>query len=237
MTDTPMTDMTAFLERHERRTQRVFITMLCVSLMASAVIFTDGLHEKGSVQALGGLWILILGPPLVLVWLRVGPLLWARSQPRPPGGRFLMNEHDSRGTARVANAGFIFVTGVGAIAIAGQMGVIVPSFDARMPLQIPADWTWRVTTIVMGLLMIYFGNAWPRMPTPRQPDRKPATQTRYKRFYGWLIVVHGLLLALAALLPRPVVIPAIVTVNLSLLVLSVGGVIMYYITVKSPRAS
>jgi len=232
MDDAATTDMTPFLERHERRTQRVFITMLCISLMASAVIFTDGLHAKGSVQALGGLWIPILSAPLVIVWLRIGPLLWARSQPKPPGGRFLMNEHDARGTARVANAGFVFVTGVGALAIAGQMGVIMSSLDTRT-----ADWTWRAATILMGLLMINFGNAWPRFPIPRQPELRPAMQTKYKRFYGWLIVVHGLLLALAALLPRSVVISAIVTVCLSLAVLSVGGLVMYYKDLMSPRAS
>lgn len=232
MNDTATTDMTPFLERHERRTQRVFITMLCISLMASAVIFTDGLHAKGSLQALGELWIPILTAPLVIAWLRIGPLLWARSQPKPPGGRYLMNEHDARGTARVANAGFIFVTGVGAIAIASQFGIILASFDT-----LTAGWTWRATMIVMGLLMIHFGNAWPRFPIPRQADLRPATQTKYKRFYGWLIVVHGLLLALAALLPRSVVIPAIMTASLSLLVLSVGGLVMYYRDLMSPRAS
>ena len=116
--------------------------------------------------------------------------------------------------------------------IAGQMGVIMSSLDTRT-----ADWTWRAATILMGLLMINFGNAWPRFPIPRQPELRPAMQTKYKRFYGWLIVVHGLLLALAALLPRSVVISAIVTVCLSLAVLSVGGLVMYYKDLMSPRAS
>ncbi len=45
----------------------------------------------------------------------------------------------------------------------------------------------------VGAVTIYLGNLWPRMPTPRAPERKAATTMKVNRFSGWLMVIIGVL--------------------------------------------
>jgi hypothetical protein len=86
--------------------------------------------------------------------------------------------------------------------------------------------------------MAYFGNAWPRMPTPRAPDQKPATQQRFNRLYGWMVVTTGLLFVIAALLLPGRAMSAVVGVASLGLVLGVTVItVRFYRAMKSPSAT
>jgi hypothetical protein len=238
MNDMALTDMTSFLERHDHWSRRVRLAMISASFAVSAILLVYGMRTLGSLAALGKLWFPIVAYPLFTAAFWTGIALWARTRPKPPGGRFLMNADDARNVARVANVGFIFVLGLAAVTIASQVGTALEISGTLKSLGATGEWVGRTILVALGALSIYFGNAWPRMPTPRAGDQKPATQTRYKRLGGWWCVIVGLGMALPALLlPIPQMIYAIVVTSAVTLVVSVIGVLMYRSAMNSPSAS
>lgn len=238
MNDTTLTDMTPFLQRHDYSSRRVFFALVSASLAASAVILLYGLRVKGSAEALGKLWFPIVAYPVFLAVFWTGTALWSRTRPKPPGGRYLMTEDDARNIARVAHAGMVFVVGLGMLMIVSQIGIALNFFDGLNTAFGTSDWSRRAVLVALGALAIYFGNMWPRMPTPRAAHAKPATQTRYKRLGGWFAVVTGLLLALPALfLPTPAMIYAIAIVSIVTVAVGIVFIVMYCIAMRSPNAS
>lgn len=240
MADMTLTDMTPFFERHERRSRRAFVTILSTNLTLAVVIFAYGALTTGSPGAvLGRQWISIVVYPLFFAGFWFAIARYQRSRPRPPDGRLPMNEDDARSVARVANAGFVFVACLGVIVIASQTGLALKQFGAMQSLNKDVgDWLGRAIVAASGLLTAYFGNAWSRMPVPRAPEQNPATQMKFKRLFAWLMVIHGLLLALAALfLPIPAMFVGIVIVSMSMVLSMAASVIMFRNLLKSPSAS
>jgi hypothetical protein len=238
MNDVAWTDMTSFLERHDHWSRRVRLAMISASFAVSAILLVYGVRTRGSLAALGKLWFPIVAYPLLTAAFWIGIALWASTRPKPPGGRFLMNEDDARNVARIANAGFIFVLGLAVVMIASQVGTALEVLGYMKSPGGTGELIGRAILVSLGALSIYFGNAWPRMPTPRAPDQKPATQTKYKRLGGWWCVIVGLGMALPALLlPIPQMIYAILVTSAVTLVMSAIGVVMYRSAMNSPNAS
>ena len=127
MSDMPQTDMTEFLQRHDRKSRRLFVATICASLVVSAIVFTHGLQTRGSLAAFGKLWFPILVYPVLFAVFWICVTIWKRKQPRPPGG-FLMNPDDARNIARVANGGFAFVVGFAAVNLASQVAIALEIF-------------------------------------------------------------------------------------------------------------
>jgi hypothetical protein len=198
MNDMTLTDMGPFLQRHDRRARGVFLAMTVTSLLVSAVGFAHGVLDHGSPAAIPArLWFPILFFPLPIIWLWLTHVRMARRRPTQPDGSLPGNTDDARNGARVANAGLVFVAGTSVVCIASQVGMLSILNANPIPDGILL---WRIIIVAIGALMAYFGNAYPRMPTPRAPEQKPATQRQFNRVYGWVLVIHGLLFVIAALL-------------------------------------
>jgi hypothetical protein len=238
MTDTPFIDVAPFLERHERRTLRIFITMLSVSLVLSAIIVARGTLTAGEPGASDiELWLVAAPAPLVIFMLWIGPVLYDRKRPVLPDGSLPMNTDDARNIARVANAGGIFVTGMYAVMIAGQALWVSRSFGVLPSLDMNPVWGARAVLLATGALSIYFGNVWPMMPTPRAPEHKPATRMKYNRFVGWLTVILGVLLGLAAFLPVSAMIAVAMVTSISTIVAIAASTVWFSFALKSRSAS
>lgn len=217
-------DMAPFFARHDRTTQRVFTTAIAISVLVSAAILVFGSERFGSPGAIPAAlaWAIVF-PPLPIIGLYIGSVLMKNQR----GRSSLMNADDARGVRRVAHAGTVFVTGIAALVIIGQVGFALRVLGVTAAAQ---GWTWRAFVFAVGLLMAYFGNAWPRVPTPRLPADRGTTQMKFNRFYGWMTVIHGLLLAAAALVlpgPQAFAIGAAV-ISASLLVFALGWVLSWY---------
>lgn len=239
MTDTAPIDIAPFLERHDRRTRRGFIAMFFISFILSAVIFAHGALATGAPGAvLSDLWTPIVIAPLIIAGLWIASARSARKRPAFIDGRLPTNPDDARNVERVANAGAVFVTGVCAIMIAVQAFEALSVFGVLPSPGMDSGWGLRAVLMGVAALMLYFGNVWPRMPTARAPEQNPAAHMKYNRFAGWLWVIFGILLGLAALvLPASALTPALAVLGLSLLALIVVGAVLFRIALKSQGAS
>jgi hypothetical protein len=238
MNDMTFTDMTPFIERQDRRLPPVFIAMLLASLVVSGVAFTQGvLNTELRDSARAGLWFPILTYPLLIVSFWGGLVLWKHKRPKPPGGRYLMNEDDARNVTRVARAGFVFTVGFGVLMVVSQLGVVLKLLDALPSLFAGGDWIVRAAVAIAGFLTMYFGNAWPRMPTFSTPGYKGVTQRKYNRLGGWLNVLIGLVFALLGLLlPIRALVPAVLVVSVLAFIATMVFVVRYCVAMKSPTA-
>ncbi|HUK01561.1 MAG TPA: hypothetical protein VLW26_04725 [Steroidobacteraceae bacterium] len=237
MSDMTLTDMTPFLERHERRARRVVIALVGASLAAAAGIFAYGTLTTGAPgTVIAKLWTAILFYPLVGILFWTGTALYARRM--PAGGRPPMNTDDARNVARVANAGFVFIACMGLIMIAAQVGLALGYFGVLSPPDRTAVWIARTSAAAAGVLMIYFGNAWSRTPMPRVPQQRAVAMMKFKRVVAWLIVIYGLLLSLAALfLPRATMGIVIAVLTISMVLSTVASVLILHYSLKSRSAS
>ncbi|MBS1240467.1 MAG: hypothetical protein H6R45_1173 [Proteobacteria bacterium] len=233
MTDTNLVDMKPFLERHERRARHIFIAMLSVSLTLSAVVFTRAVLKGGAPgEVLLTLWMPVVQGPLTIGVLWIASALYGRKRPLPFDGSLPMNPDDARNAARVANAGLVFVTGFGVVAIAGQVFWLL--WKAGL-LPDAGDWGFRATLAAIGALSAYFGNVSTRMPTPRAPEAKPGVRMKYNRLAGWMCVLLGLGFAFAGLfLPLSALPAAVGILSITVLAAFAVGTVMYYSALKSP---
>ncbi len=197
MTDTDLVDMKPFLKRHDRRARRTLAATLTVSLALSVFIFARAaLMVRAPGDVLLALWMPVVQGPLTIGALWIASALYGRKRPLPFDGRLPMNPDDARNAARVANAGLVFVTGFGVVAIAGQVSWLL--WKAGL-LPHAGDWGFRATLAAIGALSVYFGNVSTRMPTPRAPEAKPGIRMKYNRLAGWMCVLLGLGIALTGL--------------------------------------
>lgn len=236
MSDTTFIDMTPFFERHDRRTRRTFVAMLSISLVLAAVMFARDALAGGPSDVAAQLWLLA-GSPLTIVLLWIGAAIYGRQRTSLPDGSLPMNADDARNVARVANAGAVFVTGMCVVMVAGQAFWVIGSFGVLQSPDTDRDWLIRAVLLAAGALSIYFGNAWPRIPTPRKPEHKPATRMKYNRFTGWATVIFGALLALAAFLPPSAGILVVMTASISIIVATAAGAVWFHRAMKSGSAS
>lgn len=239
MPDTPPIDMAPFFARHDRTTRRAFAATIAGTLAVSVGSLAYGVLGSGAPRPVGAeLWLPMLLIPLFAIGFRAGIVRWTRNRQVLPDGTLPVNADDARSARRVANAGAIYVAGVGLAMIAAQASIVSEYFDALDSLGQVGDWLGRVGLAAVGCLTAYFGNAWPRMPTPRSPDQKPATQKTFNRLYGWIVAIFGLLLVLAALLlPGPAIVPVIGVLGLGLVLGVTVLIVWYYRAMKSPSAT
>jgi len=198
MTDTT-TDMTGFLERYDQRQRLLFTAALSAALVLSAVIVTHVLMtgEAGPKPVAGAVWLLgVVFPPLFVVgwWSYAEHLVRARRKTAAPDGRFPTSAHDAHNGVRIANAGFVFNIGVMASVIAQQAVMALMAFGRPTGDLVP-----RATCVAVGVVTIYLGNLWPRMPMPRPPGRTTATRMKSNRMGGWVMVIGGVLVVLLGL--------------------------------------
>lgn len=225
MSDMTLTDMNPFFERHERRSRRVLVALVCTSLAVAAGIFAYGMLTIGAPGTLlARLWGSILFYPVfgIVVWACTALV---RRRGVAPNVRPPMSADDARNAARVANAGFMYVLCAGVIMIATQAAVALGYFGVLPPLIKSGVLITRTSVVATALIMMYFGNAWSRRPIARTPPQRAAALMKFNRRIAWLIVLYGLLLALAAL-----VLP-IRTVGLVLLILTVAFVLYLIVSV------
>lgn len=239
MTDTARVDMAPFFVRHDRTTRRTFVATIAVSLAVSAGSLGYAALAAGAARPVGaGLWVQMALIPLFLVAFRTAVLRWGGKRPLLPDGSLPMNPDDARSARQVANAGAVFVAGLGAAVIATQVSAVLDYFDAFASLGEADEWLGRAGLAGMGALMVYFGNAWPRMPTPRAPEQKPVTQKTFNRLYGWMVVITGLLFVLAALLlPGPAMAAVVGIASLGLVLGVTAITVRFYRAMKSPSAT
>ncbi|MBO0749252.1 MAG: DUF3471 domain-containing protein [Porphyrobacter sp.] len=202
MTDTALTDLGPFFARYDRRTRVVLATALCISLMLSAAIATrlltagaPGPRGAGVVWTMGVLFAPALG---VGWWGMTEFLVRSRRKQAAPDGSHPASTEDARNATRIATAGFAFNIALIASGIAVQVLMGLQAFGH--PVGYPIGFMIpRMTTIAVGLATIYLGNLWPKMPTPRTPERKAAKMMKAYRFGGWLQVICGALIVLFGL--------------------------------------
>ena len=144
-----------------------------------------------------------------------------------------MNADDARSIARVANAGAVFVNGMCAIMIAGQLAWLAAALGLLQLPETAAGWGVRALLLGTGALSAFFGNAWPRIPTPRAPGQHPGAHIRYQRFSGWLTVIFGLLIALAAFVPYSAMTPVVIAAVALITGGSIAGFIVFRIALNA----
>ena len=239
MTDSKPIDMAPFFARHDRITRRTFAATIAVSLAVSVGSLGYAALAAGAPRPIGAeLWVLMVLIPLFVVAFRTATVRWGGKRGLLPNGTLPMNPYDARSARRVANAGAAFVAGIGVAMIASQASVALEYFDSMDTLGQTGEWLGRAGLAGVGGLMVYFGNAWPRMPTPREPGQKPAVQKRFNRLYGWMVVTTGLLFVLAALLLRgPAMATAVGVASLGLVLGVIVITVRFYRAMKSPQAS
>ncbi len=193
------TNLGPFFNRYDRRNRLVLGAALVASLVLSAVIATRLLQTGGAgLKGLPAVWAMGVGfsPLLIAGWWIFGELIVSgRRKASPPDGSHLAGADDARNGMRIANAGFAFNLVLLGTAIVEQMlmASLVFGYPVRGVL------ITRAIMVAMGAVTIYLGNLWPRMPTPRAPEREAAIRMKVNRFCGWVVVIFGLLVVLLGL--------------------------------------
>jgi hypothetical protein len=189
-------DLGPFFKRYDRRNRLVLGTAISASLVLSAVIAARLLAAGWtSAKPVAAAWQMgVAFPPLAIAawWTFAEFIAWGRrkaSQPRQSAGA-----DDASNGMRVANAGFVFNLGLAAALVLQQASMALFAFGYPTGDLIP-----RVTTVAVGAVTIYLGNLWPRMPTPRAPERQAAIAMKTHRVIGWIMVIVGLLIVLLGL--------------------------------------
>jgi hypothetical protein len=199
MTDTTLTDMAPFFERHEHRSRLVSVAAISASLVLSAVIFAHGVRATGAASATPAsmTWAfgVVFTPVVTIAWW--GFTEWMARRRRKGAsadGGYPAGMDDARNGVRVANAGFLFHIGLNGAVLAQQAFWALVTFGYPVGDLIP-----RATTVAVGAATIYLGNLWPRLPTARAPEPVAAKLMKVNRFCGWLMVTTGLLVVLLGL--------------------------------------
>jgi hypothetical protein len=205
MTDTTLTDLAPFFDRHDRRNRLAFVAALCASLALSAVIYAHGAPASAAsaaIRATMSVFGIALPPVFIVGWWIVGELMArGRRKSSQPDGRHLAGADDARNGVRIANRGFVFNVVVTAAVIVQQAVIALIAFGQPVGDLIP-----RATMVAAGAVTIYLGDLWPRMPTPRDPQR--TARMRANRLGGWVMVSFGLLAVLLGLF-LPVIYPLV----------------------------
>ncbi len=193
------TDLGSFFRRYDRRNRLVLGAAICASLVLSAVIATRLLATGGAgLKGLPVVWAIgvVFGPVFIAGWWTFGELIaWGRHKASPPDGSHPAGADDARNGVRIANAGFAFNLVLIANAIAGQ--ALMATIVFRYP--VPGELITRMIMVAVGAATIYLGNLWPRLPTPRAPERTAAMRMKANRVSGWVMVIFGLLIVLLGL--------------------------------------
>jgi hypothetical protein len=208
LADGPATDLGPFFKRYDRRNRLVLGASLAAGLALSAVIAEHLLTAGAPAPRLvGPAWAMgVVIPPLLIAgWWTFGELIaLGRRKDAQPDGRYPAGADDARNGVRLANAGFAFNLVLLAATITGQVLMLTAAFG----YPVRGDLITRAIMVVEGAVTIYLGNLWPRMPTPRAPERIAAIKMKANRVSGWVMVVAGLLMILLGLF-LPLLVPGL----------------------------
>ena len=200
------TDLGPFFRRYDRRNRFVLGAAAVASLILSAVIATRLLDTGGaSLKGLPVVWAMgvAFAPLFIAGWWTFGELIaWGRRKAQPRDGSHPAGADDARNGVRIANAGFVFNLALIANAIIGQALMATLVFGYA----VPGVLITRAIMVMVGAATVYLGNLWPRLPTPRAPEREASVRMRVNRFCGWVVVTFGLLIILLGLF-LPVLVP------------------------------
>jgi len=202
------TDLSPFFRRYDRRNRLVLGAALGASLVVAAVIATHLLDVGAPAPKLvGPAWGMgVVFPPLLIAgWWTFGELIaLGRRKDYRPDGSHPAGEMDASNGVRLANAGFAFNLVLLAATITGQVLMVLMVYGVH----VRGDLISRAIMVVEGAVTIYLGNLWPRMPTPRAPERKAAVTMKANRISGWVMVVVGLLMILLGVF-LPLLVPGL----------------------------
>ena len=194
-----LTDLGPFFARYDRRNRLVLGAAFVASLVLSAIIATRLLDTGGAgLKGLPVVWVMgvAFAPLFIAGWWTFGELIASgRRKAQPQDGSHPAGADDARNGVRIANAGFVFNLALIANAIVGQM--LMATLVFGYPL--PGVLITRAIMVMVGGATIYLGNLWPRLPTPRAPEREAALQMKVNRVCGWAVVTFGLLVVLLGL--------------------------------------
>lgn len=191
-----LTDMRPFFARHDRNTRLLMAASLCITLLLAALIATR--LTAVPLPRLKGVWEMgVFFPPTVAIGWGIFTEYMMRSKKHRivRDEAPLMNADDARNGMRIANAGFAFTAVLMAVVIIQQLLMTSLAFRIYMGPLVGFSIA-RVTTIAVGLVTIYLGNLWPRMPVSRAPERKAAATMKANRGAGWFMVIVGVLVVL-----------------------------------------
>ena len=198
-TDLGTIDLGPFFNRYDRRNRIVLGTAIVASLVLSASIATRLLDTGGAgLKGLPAVWGMgvAFAPLLIAGWWTFGELMvWGRRKASAPDGSHPASAVDARNGVRIANAGFAFNLVLLGTAITEQL--LMASLVFRYPVQ--GVLITRVIMLAVGAVTIYLGNLWPKMPTPRAPERAAAIRMKVNRVCGWVVVIFGLAVILLGL--------------------------------------
>ena len=199
MSDMSSMDLPAFFARYDRNVRRLMAVSSCITLLLSAVIATRLVTAPP--PRLKGIWVTgVFFPPVVALgwWLFTEFMARSNHRTQTLRGDLPVNADDARNGIRIANAGFAFTIVLMAVVITQQ--ILMASMAFSVPVGAFAGLSvMSVTTIAVGAVTIYLGNLWPRMPTPRTPERKAAAKMKANRGAGWFMVIVGTLVVLLGL--------------------------------------
>lgn len=235
----PPTDIGPFMRRRDRLSRRMFIALLTASVLTSVATFWYGTRVLGSPRAFPShLWFSMMFYPFPILGLMIASWSMSRRRRMQPDGSLPMNPVDARGTMRVANAGLVYSAGISAVMLLSQMASALKAFQASPLLHDVGSWiTWRAAPVAVGFLLVWFGNAWPLMPTARGADHKLLAVKKFNRYIGWILVLHGLLFVLGgAFLPRnpPVYSLGIGGAGASMMLCLIVWGVMFHRAMKTP---
>lgn len=192
MSETAMTDLNGFFVRYDRRMRLLLAAALCASVAMSFVIAGKVLATPGGdAKVVSNVWKfgIFFSPLFTVVWWAFAELMaWGRRKTSPM--RPITSEDDAHNSIRIANAGLIFTIGLTVAGVAGQVTNALLVFGHPLGY-LGSTWSARLTMLVVGMVTIYFGNVFPRLPVSRAPETRPARQMKVTRLAGWFMVVFG----------------------------------------------
>jgi hypothetical protein len=200
--DAGLTDLGPFFDRYDRKNRRVMGAALCAGLILSAAIVAHELAAGApDAKPAGLVWGMgvAFAPALATGWwIFAESMIRQRRRVSPRDGGQRASPQDAHNAMRIAKAGLVFTIVLMAGAIAQQLLIALLVFG--YPVGHAAGTLYaRLSMVAAGAAMIYLGNVWPMMPTPRTPQPKAAAMMKAYRFGGWLQVTVGLAIVLLGL--------------------------------------
>lgn len=173
------------------------LALFRLSLAFAAVIFAHALLIGRSVaDIVADIWELIFMCPALIGFYRFGigaivrPILRSRQAPR--------SEDAERSSRLVSGVGRRFVIGIALVPLLIQAVWITGIVGIPQVVLGDPDLVVRGVFLLVGGLIVYFGNVIPKTPAPAGAD--PAVFRLRSRLLGWTQVIHGLLTCIGALL-------------------------------------
>lgn len=192
MSYSTMIDQNAFFARYDRKMRLLLAAALCAGLVMSFVIAGQALATSGGdAKLVSNVWRFgILFPPLLtIIWWAFTEIM-AHGRRKASPMRPVTSEVDAHNAIRIANAGLVFTIALTVVGVVGQVTTALLVFGHPLAYA-QSIWSARLTMLTVGMVTIYLGNVWPRMPVSRAPEKRSARQMKVARLTGWFMVIFG----------------------------------------------